>query len=329
MRRLPHVPAAFLAAGVLVIGVSLASVVPAAATTPGVHVAAPAPDALPAPAGVEVAAATCEVVDAVAIPSWARQAVCWLFQNRITTGVGNSNRYEPDGTVTRAQMAAFLWRMSGSRAAPASCGFDDESRIPGWARTAVCWLEANNVTNGFGDSNRYEPDAPVSRAQMAAFLWRLMKEPATTNECGFVDTAAIPGWAQGAVCWLRAANITNGAGTTGRYEPAGIVTRAQMAAFLWRLWDRPRAPEPTFPRNSVWDALAQCESGGNWSINTGNGFYGGLQFLHSTWVNMGGRRWAEFPHQATREQQIEVAARLQARWGWGQWPACSQKLGLR
>jgi len=92
----------------------------------------------------------------------------------------------------------------------------------------------------------------------------------------------------------------------------------------------PEAPAaPGVPSDSVWDALAQCESSGNWAMNSGNGFYGGIQFMHSTWVNMGGRQWAEYPHQATREQQIEVATRLQAQYGWGQWPACSARLGLR
>jgi resuscitation-promoting factor RpfB len=78
--------------------------------------------------------------------------------------------------------------------------------------------------------------------------------------------------------------------------------------------------------NSVWDRLAQCESGGNWSINTGNGFYGGLQFTASTWRAMGG---SGLPHQASRETQIAVAKKLQARAGWGQWPGCTSKLGLR
>ena len=77
---------------------------------------------------------------------------------------------------------------------------------------------------------------------------------------------------------------------------------------------------------SVWDRLAQCESGGNWSINTGNGYYGGLQFSLGTWRAYGG---SGMPHQNSRAQQIAVAQRLQAAAGWGQWPACSRKLGLR
>ena len=78
--------------------------------------------------------------------------------------------------------------------------------------------------------------------------------------------------------------------------------------------------------NTVWDRLAQCESGGNWSINTGNGYYGGVQFSASTWRAMGG---SGLPHQNSRETQIAIAKKLQARAGWGQWPACSAKLGLR
>ena len=81
--------------------------------------------------------------------------------------------------------------------------------------------------------------------------------------------------------------------------------------------------------NSVWDSLAQCESGGNWSMNSGNGFYGGVQFMYSTWHSMGGGQFAEYPHNASREEQIIVAERLLNASGWGQWPACSRKLGLR
>jgi resuscitation-promoting factor RpfB len=80
------------------------------------------------------------------------------------------------------------------------------------------------------------------------------------------------------------------------------------------------------PSGSVWDKLAECESGGNWSINTGNGYYGGLQFSLSTWRAYGG---SGYPHQASREQQIAIAKKLQAAAGWGSWPACSSKLGLR
>ena len=90
------------------------------------------------------------------------------------------------------------------------------------------------------------------------------------------------------------------------------------------------APTPTPPDYSgggtVWDSLAQCESGGNWAINTGNGYYGGLQFSLGTWQAYGG---PGLPHQQSRETQIAVAERLRAATGgYGSWPACSAKLGL-
>ncbi|MEJ7585442.1 MAG: transglycosylase family protein [Acidimicrobiales bacterium] len=90
----------------------------------------------------------------------------------------------------------------------------------------------------------------------------------------------------------------------------------------------PPAPAPvaSAPSGGVWDRLAQCEAGGNWSINTGNGFYGGLQFTLSSWQGVGG---TGYPHQNSRETQIAMGQRLQASQGWGAWPACSIKLGLR
>lgn len=78
--------------------------------------------------------------------------------------------------------------------------------------------------------------------------------------------------------------------------------------------------------STVWDQLAECESGGNWAINTGNGYYGGLQFNLSTWQAYGG---TGYPHQASRETQIAVATRLRdANGGYGAWPHCSAQLGL-
>ena len=76
---------------------------------------------------------------------------------------------------------------------------------------------------------------------------------------------------------------------------------------------------------STWDALAQCESGGNWSTDTGNGYTGGLQFSASTWAAYGGTGSAA---DATREQQIAVAEQVQASQGWGAWPSCASQLGL-
>ncbi|PTR28727.1 uncharacterized protein DUF3235 [Rhodococcus sp. OK519] len=80
--------------------------------------------------------------------------------------------------------------------------------------------------------------------------------------------------------------------------------------------------------DSDWDRLAQCEASGNWGINNGNGYQGGLQFSPSTWSGHGGGQFAATADKATREQQIVVAERVLASQGWGAWPSCSSKLGL-
>jgi LysM repeat protein len=81
--------------------------------------------------------------------------------------------------------------------------------------------------------------------------------------------------------------------------------------------------------DSTWDAVAKCESGGNWSIITGNGFQGGLQFTPSTWRAFGGTAFATSANHASREEQIAVAERVLAKQGWNAWPVCSRKAGAR
>ncbi len=88
------------------------------------------------------------------------------------------------------------------------------------------------------------------------------------------------------------------------------------------------APSALAASDSTWDRLAQCESGGRWDIDTGNGYSGGLQFSPSTWRAFGGGEFADRAHQASRAEQIVVAERTLAEQGWGAWPACSRELGL-
>ncbi|WP_055492618.1 transglycosylase family protein [Streptomyces sp. TP-A0356] len=77
----------------------------------------------------------------------------------------------------------------------------------------------------------------------------------------------------------------------------------------------------------VWDRIAQCESGGNWHINTGNGYYGGLQFSAGTWRAYGGTAYAPTAEQASKGAQIAVATKVQQAQGWGAWPVCSGRAG--
>lgn len=102
---------------------------------------------------------------------------------------------------------------------------------------------------------------------------------------------------------------------------AGTAAAAAMTGII-------AAPQAFAAPDSDWDRLAQCEAGGNWGINTGNGYYGGLQFSAGTWQAYGGGEFAPTANLATREQQIIVGERTLAAQGWGAWPACSASLGL-
>ncbi|MFD3537536.1 peptidoglycan DD-metalloendopeptidase family protein [Streptomyces sp. NPDC058664] len=88
------------------------------------------------------------------------------------------------------------------------------------------------------------------------------------------------------------------------------------------------APLASANSSAVWDQVAMCESSGNWAIDTGNGFYGGLQFTADTWAGFGGLEYAANAHLATREQQIAIAEKVLASQGPGAWPTCSIKAGL-
>ena len=132
--------------------------------------------------------------------------------------------------------------------------------------------------------------------------------------------------------------LVDGELITERVVSETVVTEPVDKVVLVGTKSRPTSsPSPSSPSSggpsappvadgSVWDRLAQCESGGNWSINTGNGYYGGLQFSLGTWQAYGG---SGYPHENSREEQIRIATKVRdARGGYGDWPACARKLGL-
>jgi resuscitation-promoting factor RpfB len=124
-----------------------------------------------------------------------------------------------------------------------------------------------------------------------------------------------------------AVSIVNGA-ETGRLPVANeIVTPARPSVL--RVGAKPGTEVPPVSNGGTWDTLASCEAGGNWGINTGNGFFGGVQFDQGTWEHNGGLRYASRADLATREEQITIAEVTRARQGWGAWPTCSARLGTR
>jgi hypothetical protein len=110
--------------------------------------------------------------------------------------------------------------------------------------------------------------------------------------------------------------------TRGRIIASTVAATAVVAAPL------ALSAAPAQAAGSVWDGVAACESGGNWHINTGNGFYGGVQFTNSTWRGYGGAKYAPRADLATKAQQIDIAKRTLASQGPSAWPVCSIRAGL-
>ncbi|WP_159234425.1 resuscitation-promoting factor [Mycolicibacterium vanbaalenii] len=113
---------------------------------------------------------------------------------------------------------------------------------------------------------------------------------------------------------------------TGKLPVANVVVAPARDGVL-RVGAKPGTEVPPVSNGATWDALARCEAGGNWAINTGNGYFGGVQFDQNTWERSGGLRYAARADLATREEQIAIAEVTRARQGWGAWPTCSGRIG--
>jgi resuscitation-promoting factor RpfB len=121
--------------------------------------------------------------------------------------------------------------------------------------------------------------------------------------------------------------VVNGV-ETGRLPVANVVIAPARESVV-RVGTKPGTEVPPVSDGSVWDSIAGCEAGGNWAINTGNGYYGGVQFDQGTWERNGGLRFASRADLASREEQITVAEVTRERQGWGAWPVCSGRAGAR
>jgi hypothetical protein len=152
--------------------------------------------------------------------------------------------------VTRGQVALFLWRFMGKPVPTRRANYADLT-TPGDLRDAVDWMDEAGVTQSSsppGSRRRFDPAGRATRAQMAAFLWRLAGEPTGAPPAAFTDVRR-PGWQAGPIDWAAFNRITVGLGGPSRFDPEGTVTRAQVASFLYRLAGAPSAwsPEVALP----------------------------------------------------------------------------------
>ena len=159
------------------------------------------------------------------------EAVLWAVSQGITLGTDDAH-FSPDADCARGQLVTFLWRAAGSPEPKGTVSFTDVSAGSYYAK-AVAWAVENGITGGTGDG-LFSPDAACTRAQSAAFLYRAAGSPAVNGSAGFSDVAADAYYAQ-AVAWAKEHGITDGIGG-GLFGSANDCTRAQIAAFLWRLY---------------------------------------------------------------------------------------------
>lgn len=145
---------------------------------------------------------------------------------------------------------------------------------------------------------------------------RRIEDPTMNEGRQAIDDPGAPG-EQDVVFAVASVNGTE----TGRLPVASTVVTPAREAVL-RVGTKPGTAVPEVTNGARWDAIARCESSGNWAINTGNGYFGGLQFDQNTWERNGGLRYADRADLATREEQIAIAEVTRARQGWGAWPVC-------
>lgn len=220
---------------------------------------------------------------------------------------------------------------------------DDGGAAPAGHRIAAPtvgdYLAALGTPLGINDTSVPAADAPVSEGMTIDVTRRTtevrsgqdqvnlpdirIEDPTMSASRSVVEDPGAPGLRN--VTW--SVDLVNGE-ETGRREIASTVIE-QATPRTVRVGTKPGTDVPTVAAGSVWDQLAQCEATGNWAINTGNGFFGGLQFDQNTWARHGGLDYAPRADLATREEQIAVATKTQAAQGWGAWPSCTSRLGLR
>lgn len=243
-------------------------------------------------------------------------------------------RFCPADPITRAQLASLLVRALDLPATDVE-HFDDASDST--HEDNINALAEAGITKGCTE-DLFCPNTSISRAETASMLTRAL-DVADVDERFFDDTG---GTHADAIDDLAAAGVGAGCQRPATaFCPQEPVQRQQAALFLARGLDliervqvssleerraEEREARAQRDREQMWDDLAQCESGGNWSINTGNGYYGGLQFSLDSWRSVGG---SGYPHEHSREEQIHRGELLLERQGWDAWPHCSRELGYR
>lgn len=155
--------------------------------------------------------------------AWYAEAVAWCRENGIMSGTSESE-FSPDEPMSRAMLATVLWRRENSVRVGHTMDFSDV-QTDTWYTEAVCWAASEKLMEGYGDGS-FGVDAPVTREQFAAVLWRYADSPDGGEAEAFSDEGMISPWEKDAVKWARANGIIGGKGEN-RFDPKGNATRAE------------------------------------------------------------------------------------------------------
>lgn len=186
----------------------------------------------------------------VAADAWYGEAVMYCRDNGLMNGTSQTT-FTPDATMTRAQLCAVFYRMAGS---PEVSGADAFADTPAgaWYEDAILWAGQNGIMSGYTAAS-FGPNDPVTRAQIAAILWRYAGQPDSDAAENYTDETSIPSWADTAVDWAQASRTITGM-SDGSFQPNGRATRAQVAVILMR-YDSRTAPTPAPPPEAGTDVL--------------------------------------------------------------------------
>ena len=198
----------------------------------------------------------------VAADAWYADAVTYVRDNGLMSG-SSETTFVPDGTMTRGMLVTTLYRLAGSPSLENENLGYPFADVPGdaWYADGVYWARLTGVVNGYPDE-RFGPDDPVSREQIAAILWRYAGSPAAEPGTDFADEGNISDYAAQAVDWARANGIVNGA-DGNRFLPQSSATRAQAATILRNYLTAEEPAEPEVPAEESRVLVAYFSATGN------------------------------------------------------------------
>jgi hypothetical protein len=160
--------------------------------------------------------------------SWYHSYVDYMISNKLM--VGDQNKFSPSGTLSRAMLAQILYNQAGTPAVTAENPFTDVSSSK-WYYDAVRWAYDQKLIEGYGDG-RFDPEAPVTREQLATILWRAAGSPEPTQTTlGFTDAGKVHTYAQKAMCWVNENKIVDGY-EDGTIRPQKSANRAEAARMI-------------------------------------------------------------------------------------------------